>query len=108
MRIYASNEPKKLWSFDAVITTTTANAAAATSTSKRLRNDFDFVLRCVRLNGASLWHASEKMRGTREIVAAATVQGGVNALELATDDLKSDRNFVIKVCAINTATIESL
>ena len=69
-----------------------------------MRNDFDFVLRCVRINGAALWHASEKLRGNREIVTAATAQGGVNALELATDDLKNDKNFVIKVCAINVAT----
>ena len=62
------------------------------------------VLAAVKENGLNLEHASDDLKGEKEVVLAAVTQNGL-ALEYASDDLKDEKD-VIKTAAIKAGWID--
>lgn len=64
------------------------------------QDDFDFVVAAMEVNGIALAHASESLRGNREVVLTALMQNGL-ALEFASPQLRADPEIVLVAVAQN-------
>ena len=71
------------------------SVSALAIASDELKSDRDFVLFAVERNGYALEHASEELLEDREFVLKAIGLGGDIALEVAPDEFRTDKDFVL-------------
>ena len=62
--------------------------------SEELKGDREVVMAALKQNGYALQHASEELKGDREVVMAAVKQNGY-ALRQACEELKGDREVIM-------------
>jgi len=64
--------------------------------SDRLKDDYDFVLACVSVDGDVLIYASERLRDNEKIAFTA-IQNDAKALFAFSDRLKADKDFILSI-----------
>lgn len=71
--------------------------------SIELKADKSVVICAVKIDGEDIWHASDALKGDKEVVMHATSGGNPNpfALECASDELKADKEVVLGAAKIN-------
>ncbi len=69
-----------------------------------LTSDREFMMSCIRVHGASLQFASDRLRADKDVVIAAIENNGY--LKYAALDLRNDREFVRRCVRIKPRSIE--
>jgi len=64
--------------------------------SDELRDDYNIVLKAVRINGMALEFASKRLQGDRDIVIAALSTFASTSLRFVSPELRSDRDIVMR------------
>ena len=69
--------------------------------SEELKGDREVVIAAVRRNGGALWSASEELKRDSEVVVEAARQNG-DALQFASEEQRRDRDVLLEAVRQNT------
>ena len=68
--------------------------------SKKLKNNKQFMMKAVEINGYCLKYASENLKNDKEVVFGA-METDMHMFEYASDDLKNDKKIVLEAIEID-------
>jgi hypothetical protein len=73
--------------------------------SKKLQNNFELVLKCIKNSPYALHHASEELKNNKEIVMTAVTEHGL-MLEYASEELKNNKELVMTAIRRSGAALQ--